>query len=450
MVGISAILPERRVAGKGGRRSGTARSRSSTLRDMTEAQVRQDVRAWIAEHWDPDQSLVEWRSKLADSGWGNPTWPTEWYGRGLPDSMGPVVAEELRRAGVPAVATGSGMSLAAPTMLNWGSDDLKRRHLRSIVTGEKKWCQLFSEPSNGSDLAGLTTRAVQDGEEWIINGQKVWTTGAHQSDWAILLARTDPDVPKHRGITYFVIDMHQPGIEVRPLVQMNGRASFNEVFLTDARVASGDVVGEVGKGWGIALTTLSYERGLGRSATEPLKGEGRAVREANEELAAQAKTYEWYPQRAGRVDLLSSQLHAGGRGDDAHLRDEVVEVITKDMVSKWGVARAAAARAAGKPPTFEGSLHKLMGTDVARSASRVHGHLAGPGATLDRGEGAAADGLIAEIFVSVPSGSIAGGTDQIQRDILGERALGLPKEPQVDKDIPFREVRTNAARPSAR
>ena len=193
--------------------------------------VRNEAREWLAEHWDPERPLREWRELLVDSGWAAPTWPVELYGRGLSHGDAALVTEELERIGAVGPAGGAGLALAAPTILAHGSSDLQRRLLRRILTGEDTWCQLFSEPGSGSDLAGLTTRAVRDGDEWVVTGQKVWTTNAHRAARAMLLARTDWDVPKHRGITYFALPMDQPGIEVRPLKQMNGYSSFNEVFI---------------------------------------------------------------------------------------------------------------------------------------------------------------------------------------------------------------------------
>src|SRR4051812_37116980 len=271
---------------------------------MQPAAAGDEVRAWIQRHWDPDLSLLEWRRVLLASGWACPTWPVEWYGRGLPAWADHVVAGELAAAGAVGVPLGSGMSLAAPTILIHGSDDLKRMLLARIVTGEDTWCQLFSEPGSGSDLAGLATTAVRDGDEWVVNGQKLWSTSAHHADYGLLLARTDWDVPKHRGITYFVLPMHQPGVMVRSLRQMNGHASFNEIFLTDARVANDDVVGAPGDGWRVALTTLAHERQF-RTVAAPRADlhEGRAVREARTESDEYFRTYRWYPQRAGRADL---------------------------------------------------------------------------------------------------------------------------------------------------
>jgi alkylation response protein AidB-like acyl-CoA dehydrogenase len=411
-----------------------------------EASVRAEVAAWLDEHWDPERPLVDWRSLLADSGWGCPTWPVEWFGRSLSAGAARVVGEEFAARGAVGVPLGSGMALAAPTILAHGSDDVKGRVLRPIVTGEHRWCQLFSEPGSGSDLAGLTTRAERDGDEWVVNGQKVWTTGAGHAAYAMLVARTDWDVPKHRGLTYFAFPMDQPGVEVRPLRQMNGRASFNEVFLTDARVAHANVIGDVGGGWAVALTTLANERNLGSNrdlagTTAPATA-GRTVREAAAEAADYCRTYEWYPQRAGRPDLVASRAAATGVSADPVTRQQVADVIARARTARWNVARAKASAAEGRGAGPQGSIAKLCGTGLARVASAAHAHVTGAHAMLT-GPDSPLDGVIAEVIVSVPAGSIAGGTDEIQRNIIGERVLGLPKEPQVDTHLPFREVRTN-------
>src|SRR5947208_11615065 len=242
--------------------------------------TRDEVRSWVRDHWDPELSLREWRELLVDSGWACPSWPTEWLGRGLPSEADAIVEDELAAAGAVGTPMGVGMGLAAPTVLAHGSDDLKARLLRPLVTGEHTWCQLFSEPGSGSDLAGLTTRADRDGDEFIVSGQKVWNTSAHHADYGLLVARTDWDAPKHKGITYFVLPMRQPGVEVRPLRQMNGHASFNEVFLDGARIPADHVVGEVGGGWAVALTTLSHERRVAPTGSGGPGGPGRVWREA--------------------------------------------------------------------------------------------------------------------------------------------------------------------------
>jgi len=408
-------------------------------------EVRAQVAAWLAEAWDPGLSLAQWRARLADSGWGCPAWPREWCGRGLPAAAAGVVAQEFARAGAVAAPEGVGMNLAGPTILEHGSDELKRRFLRSTVTGEISWCQLFSEPGAGSDLAGLQARAERDGDGFAVSGQKVWNTSAYHADFGLLLARTDWDVPKHRGITYFILPMRQPGVEVRPLRQMNGYASFNEVFLDRARVPAGNVIGEPGQGWTVALTTLAHERRLAPAARRPASGSaGRAAEEAAEETERAMAPYRWYPQRAGRPDLVIERAIAAGRDTDPLVRQEIVKLITLAWSARWTAQRAAAARALGRPPGPEGSVAKLASSNVARAAARVHAMISGSagmlaGADDPSGEGGRA-GIVSEIFLSVPAISIAGGTDQIQRTILAERILGLAKEPVADAGVAFRKV----------
>ncbi len=220
--------------------------------------IRAELADWVASHWDPGLALRDWRGLLLESGWAVPSWPPRWHGRGLPAWADELVASELTRLGAVGLPVGSGTWLAAPTILAHGSDELRERLLAPILTGEQTWCQLFSEPGAGSDLAGLSTTAVLDGDSWVINGQKVWNTSAHHADMGMLLARTDSDVPKHNGISYFALPMRQPGVEVRPLRQMNFHASFNEVFLTGARVPRDNLIGAVGPG----LADSAHHAGL--------------------------------------------------------------------------------------------------------------------------------------------------------------------------------------------
>ena len=410
--------------------------------------VAAEARAWLEEHWDPERSLFEWRGLLADSGWGVPTWPSRWYGRDLPPVLAEAVSREFDRLGAVGTPAGSGVGLAAPTILEHGSDELKARLLRPIVTGEHTWCQLFSEPGSGSDLAGLTTRAELDGDEWVISGQKVWNTSAHHAQFGMLLARTDWDVPKHRGITYFALEMQQPGVEVRGLRQMNGHASFNEVFLDEARVPAANVIGDVGNGWAVALATLAHERRFNPAPQRAGRGvarTGRCHREAAAETAEHYEPYKWYPQRAGRVDLVPERAKATGASHDPTIRTGVARLVELTRTSQWTAQRARAARALGRPPGPEGSLGKLASSEIARTAARLHTRIAGAHGML-RGDDDGTGGIIAEVLVSVPAVSIAGGTDEIQHNILGERILGLPKEPQVDRDLPFRDVPRNAGR----
>jgi alkylation response protein AidB-like acyl-CoA dehydrogenase len=403
--------------------------------------VRRDVKQWLAENWDPDLSLLEWRRKLVESGWATPTWPADWYGRGLPGWADPIVHEEFSAIGAVGPAVGGGMGLAAPTLLAHASDDLKRRVLPRALTGEDTWCQLFSEPTNGSDLAGLATHAERDGDEWVVNGQKLWSTSAHHADLGLLLARTDPDVPKHRGISYFVLPMHQPGVEVRPVHQMNEHSSFNEVFLSDARVPAENLVGQPGDGWRIAMTTLAFERQFATiRAQSKVKPTGRAAEEAAAEAEEYYKTYAWYPQRAGRADLVQQVAELEGRTDDPIARQHMAGLIALRRAHEWTARRAQAARAAGRAPGSEGSLGKLAASRVAQASARTHSYLAGADGQLNHGD-SILDGVITEVLLSVPAQSIAGGTDEIQHNIIGEKVLDLPREPSVDTQIPYREIK---------
>jgi alkylation response protein AidB-like acyl-CoA dehydrogenase len=416
----------------------------TTLSDSGEvAVVRSEVRAWLSENWDLELTLVQWREKLVDSGWGCPTWPRDWFGRGLSIGLADVVTEELEGAGAVGVTNvGIGMLLAAPAIIDHGSDDVKARFLRPIATSEVRWCELFSEPGSGSDLAGLTTRAEIDGDEWIVSGQKVWNTGALQADYGLLLARTDWTKSKNRGITCLILPMHQPGVEVRPLKQMNGHATFNEVFLTEARIPRNNVIGATEAGWPIAQSVLSREREHGTSrAIDPARLDSRslAVREAAVEMDEHQDTYRWYPQRAGRPDLLISQARALGVQSDPLIRQRIAGAVAFERASGWNKERARSARAAGKAPGPEGSLAKLSGTELARMAAGIHADMAGAHAMLS-GPDSLLNGIISEVIVSVPAGSIAGGTDEIQRNLVGERVLKLPREPAVDVGVPFEEV----------
>ncbi len=405
--------------------------------DLGADSVRAEVRQWIDDHWSPDLPLARWRVLLAESGWACPTWPVRWHGKGLSGALGRVVADEMRRAVVPGPPEGLGMMLVAPVLLEHGSEELKELYIRPIVTGEITWCQLFSEPGAGSDLAGLQSRATLDGDIWHVSGQKVWSTGAATADFGLLLARTSWDVPKHQGITAFVLPMHQPGVQVRPLRQMNGHSSFNEVFFDAANVSH--VIGEPGDGWAIAKATLAHERRLAAFPPAPAGASGRAWREAIAERTAAAEPHKWYPQRAGRPELAIPQAQALGRASDPVVRQEIARLIELSWSARWMAERAAAARAAGQRPGPEGSLGKLASSNIARQAARVHALIAGTAGLL-AGPESLLGGVIAEIGISVPAISIAGGTDEIQRSIIAERVLGLPREPDVSVGIPFRDV----------
>lgn len=415
------------------------------MSDISEDSVRAECRAWLEANWDPNLGLIEWRNKLIDSGWGAPHWPAQWHGRDLPVGLVPVVEEEMKRIGAIGVAKVGIRVLAAATILAHGSDYQKEKFLRRSMTGEDAWCQLFSEPGSGSDAAGAVTRADLKGNQWVVNGQKVWTSGAQKADYALLLARTDWDVPKHAGLSYFIIDMHQPGVTVQPLKQMNGHATFNQVFMTDAVVPPENLVGRVGQGWAVTTTTLMHERrgadGLRTWAMGSDKP-GRAYEEERAEIAIALAPYKWYPNRAGRVDLIMQRAKEAGLENDPVVRQEIAKLFIMSKSAEWTARRARAAQEGGRPQGPEGSLGKLASSHIARAAARVHTLMTGADALLT-GEDGPLNGTIAEILVSVPATSIAGGTDEIQKNIIAERVLEMPREASVDTGKPFRDVPRN-------
>jgi alkylation response protein AidB-like acyl-CoA dehydrogenase len=416
------------------------------MTEITADAIRAEVRAWLHANWDPNLSLLQWRNKLIDSGWGAPHWPKQWHGRGLPVGLVSVVEEEFDQIGAVGVAKMGIRTLAAATILAHGTDLHKEKFLRRILTGEDTWCQLFSEPGSGSDLAGAMTRAERRGNKWVVNGQKVWTTSAHRANYGLLLARTNVDVVKHKGLAYFILEMRQPGVEVVPLRQMNGHASFNQVFFTDAEVAPEFLVEEDGDGWKIATTTLMHERrgadGLRRYAKASDRPE-RIYQEEAKEIAIDLEPYKWYPQRTGRVDLVIQRAKETGRNADPVVRQEIARLMIMARCAEWTARRARAAQAEGRPQGPEGSLGKLAASYIARAANQVHTLISGTDAMLT-GKDSPMNGTIAEILVSTPAISIAGGTDEIQKNIISERVLNMPKEPRIDTDRPFRDVPKNA------
>ncbi len=405
-----------------------------------------EVRSWLDDNWDPDLTVGDWWARLADSGWAMPTWPEEWSGRGLSRSEGNAVGEAISEAGALGPPGGLGVMLAGPTILTHGSDAQKQRFLPTIANGQEAWCQLFSEPNAGSDLAGLQTRAVRDGDEWVVNGQKVWTSGGQHADLGMLIARTDPDAPKHKGITYFGIDMKQPGIEVRPLIEMTGRALFNEVFLDDARVSQDALIGELGEGWAVANTTLMNERsslggGGGSSATSmalPGSIAGHLERRAGDFVSGKARSGT-AAVLAGRSTKLMRQLVQDlDKADDPLLRQDLMRLYTMDQISAWGVARAKAGQASPALP----NLAKLMMSRMTRLSRDLGLRILGPAGTV-MGRDTPGGGVVQELALFSPAPSIYGGTDEVQRNIIGERVLGLPKEPGPDKTTPFKDLPQN-------
>lgn len=414
---------------------------------MNAEEIEQAVNTWVDDNWNPDLPLVEWRNILVDGGWATPHWPEAYFGRGFSIEKSEIVSRIFSERGVVPVAQTGPRRLAAETILAMGSEAQKARFLRPILIGEESWCQLFSEPGSGSDLAGLSTKAELVDGKWVINGQKVWNTSAHHADWGILLARTNWDVPKHQGVSYFLIDMRQRGIETRQLKQMNGYSSFNEVFMTDAIVDPDHLVGVEGEGWQVATTTLSFERwlaGIGLSfGGVNTERKGRAHEEYEEELAIANEPYSWYPQREGRVDLVVPRAMETGAIKDPATRQEIARLICMKKGASLTASIAKARQESGSNgPNPAGSIIKLAASAIARQASNVHTMISGAD-VMRSGPDSAENGMVAEVLVSVPAISIAGGTDEIQRNVISERVLEMPREPRSDTG-PFRDIKRNA------
>jgi alkylation response protein AidB-like acyl-CoA dehydrogenase len=358
--------------------------------------------------------------ELGRAGWVAPHWPVDVGGRGLGIDDARLVIDELDRWNVPRVPRGSGLPLAAPTILEWSTEETKQRFLPPLAAGEERWCQLFSEPGAGSDMASLATTAVRDGDEWIVNGQKVWTTYGHESEFAMLLARTDPDAPKHRGITYFGLDMNQPGVEVCALINMAGDREFNEVFLTDARVPDLYRISPVGEGWGASLTTLSAER-------HALSGTGKKKRKASDEILG-GKT----------IEQVTAVAVETGSDEDPVWRDRLAREWSKQQVLGLTTQRSRDRRAAGHAPGPEGSTTKIAKAAGNQSLQVLAMDMLGAGGQAWE-EGSAAPEFVHE-FLRTRANSIEGGTSEIQRNIVGERVLGLPREPDPFKGEPWKHV----------
>jgi alkylation response protein AidB-like acyl-CoA dehydrogenase len=410
--------------------------------------IRADTEAFIAEQWNEDLTLREWWALLADAGLAFPSWPAGLGGRGAPRFDASEAARALGRANVIGAPPGLGTQMGGPVLLDYGTDEQKGRFVRALAIGEEGWCQLFSEPGAGSDLASMSTKAERDGDEWVVTGQKVWTSGATGSTRGMLVARTDWDVPKHRGLSYFIIDLRQPGVTIRPLRQMNHKAHFSEVFFDEARVPDTNRIGDINGGWAVALATLAYERsGLSESDTRgsirPNAGvEGGMLDRTVGSILAEARSAKAAPNEAaaGAFTVLRDNAEALHRTGDAVTRQRLATTYARERIALASQGRTAAAAKAGRAPGAESSTAKLFWTEGLRLTRDLSLALLGPGGML-LGDDALDSGQAATFALSVPSASIAGGSDEVQRNIIGERALGLPKEPSVDADVPFREVR---------
>ena len=402
-------------------------------------QFRAEIRAWLKENlpkgWFDDGFDMsnaerkkfndEWPTKLFEGGWICATWPKEYGGKGLSTMQGVVLSEEFANAKAPMRADFFGDTLVGPTLLQWGTEEQKKEFLPQILNGSMRWCQGFSEPNSGSDLASLKTSAILDGDEWVINGQKVWTTQGHHADYCFLLVRTDPEAPKHKGISYLLVPMRQPGVEVRGIVQPDGTAEFCEVFFNNARCPKDNVVGGVNNGWVVTNSTLAFERGM--SATTG------------------------YRRFEAEYKAMVRGAKENGAINDPKIRQRLVTYYNKIQILKINGLRSLSTTLMGKKDLSMaalGATNKMFWTEMHKEAMELALDISGPNAMLvdysmgdanwpgtareKRREGYPVSGMMSAFFFS-RSETIWGGTSQIQRNIVGERVLGLPKEPQATK-----------------
>ena len=392
-----------------------------------EARFREEASAWLAENAPTDDAFRAlspleqakvWQKRKYDAGWACIGWAPEFGGRGASAIEEVIWRQEESQHDLPANFFLIGQGMIGPTLMAWASDQDKARFLPPLASGEEVWCQLFSEPAGGSDLAALRTRAERDGDDWVINGQKIWTSGAHYSDYGVIVVRTDPTLPKHKGLSYFYVDMKAPGVEIKPIKQLTGDSDFNEVYFTDVRVSDSQRLGEVGQGWQVSLTTLMNERAaiggsfgqmdvsLAMSVAAEVEIDGRP---ALEDAAVRARIADWYVQEAGL---------------------------------KYTGYRSLTALSRGALPGPENSIGKLVGAPKMQAmSSYLMDLLDASGAIADEALAAKA-GIIQRAYMGAPGLRIAGGTDEIMANIIAERVLGLPQEPRLDKGIPFNEVPT--------
>ncbi len=388
----------------------------------TDDEVRSEVRRWLADNWDPHLARAAWARRVFDAGWSAPGWEPQWGGRRLTDQQSRIVAAEF--AAVGARGTGQDRSdLLACTIHDLGTDEQKHRLIPPSVRGETRWCLLYSEPGAGSDLAGLRTRADRDGDDWVVNGQKVWTSFAKTADYGLLVARTDWNVPKHAGISFFIFPMHQSGVQIRPIHQITGESEFNEVFITDARVPHANLVGEPGGGWPVLQLALAYERRL--------MGDLARTTRSSRDLKPDA-------------DSLIGMARAAGRLTDSHIRQEIGVVDGYTAVNRWNTQRAKATRDRTEAATLL-SLGKIAMSRILHETARVQTEIVGPESMLAGPDNPVGDAVTFRTLNAYFT-SIGGGTDQIQRNIVGERVLGLPREPEPYRDTPFRDLPSGSNR----
>jgi len=394
-----------------------------------EAAWRAECRAWleanapsVAGGGDEDGTMFEpggaeylerarrWQALKFDAGFARITWEQEFGGRNGTTMQQMIFGQEEAHFDVPTAVYVIGLGMIAPTLRACGTPEQQQRYLTKLLRGEEIWSQLFSEPGAGSDVASLSMTAVKDGEEWVINGQKVWTSGAQYSDFGEIICRTNPDAEKHKGITAFIVDMRAPGVTIKPLKQMNGGASFNEVFFDDVRVPHENVLGDVNEGWTVAITTLMNERvAIG-------SGGGGGGRSSVHDL----------------IDLARRR----GMNTDPLIRQRLAGLYTKSRISKFSSMRTLTAALKGQVPGPEGSIGKLFGGQLMTEMGELAIDLVGVGAVARADD----DYRVHQALLGAPAAHIAGGSDEVMKNIIGERVLGLPGEPRVDKGVPWRDV----------
>jgi alkylation response protein AidB-like acyl-CoA dehydrogenase len=384
---------------------------------LTDEELRSEVRKWLAANWTPEVDRAGWAHTVVEAGWAVPSWEPQWYGRGLSDAQSRLVAAEFTAVGAPGCGHDRA-NLFACTLHDVGTDDQKRRLIPPSIRGESRWCLLYSEPGAGSDLAGLRTRAERDGDEWVVNGQKVWTSFAKTADYGMLVARTDWDVPKHQGISFFMLPMHQPGVDIRPIHQITGESEFNEVFIEDARVPAENLVGELNAGWSVLQTALGYERRFMGDLARTAKDNKRP--------------------RAEKSNLLVELAREAGRLDDPYIRQQIARVDALATVNRWNGQRSKAAADRSEAATLM-ALGKIAMSRILHETARVETEIVGAEAMLAGPDNPVGDAVTFRTMNAYFT-SIGGGTDQIQRNIVGERVLGLPKEPEPYRNTPFREL----------
>lgn len=398
-----------------------------------EAKFRSEVRAWLEANAKPREAgkaragratkseaerlerAREWQAKKAAAGYAAITWPTEFGGLGGTSIQSVIYSQEEAQFDVPGGFFEIGLGMCIPTMLAWATDEQKQRYVKPALYGEEIWCQLFSEPSAGSDVAGLRTKCERDGDDWIINGQKVWTSGAHYCDYGIIVTRSDPTVPKHKGLTFFFLDMKSPGIEIRPIKQITGDANFNEVFFTDVRVPDSQRLGAVGEGWKVALTTLMNER--------LAIGQGSGVDHA--ELMELARNIE---------------LETGPAIKDGNVRERLADWYVQSQGLKYTKFRTLTALSKGQQPGAESSIGKVVSGPKMQDLASFGMDLQGQGGILHDSELSPLNAAFQNQWFGGAGYRIAGGTDEILRNIVAEQVLGLPQDIRVDKSVPYNEL----------